>query len=94
MTLGELTPQGQIRPSKTILAERPISPKSIVDDYFEAKHALLATQDPEIRGILDRIDLDKLLERGEEQTAKKRDEEHRKMVALEMQLAQFASKLK
>ncbi|SRR6266478_10232302 len=77
-----------------VLVEKEISPRSIVADYIDAKHGLLQFQDPELRGILDQIDLDKLLEQTEEMPAKAKDEAYHKMVSLEKELVKVASKLK
>jgi hypothetical protein len=77
-----------------ILAEKEISPRSIIEDYVDAKHALLKCKDPALRSILDQIDLDKLLDQTEGASVKARDDVYRKMVVLERDLAKFASKLK
>ena len=71
-----------------------IYPRSIEMDYHETKQALVDCQDPEIRQIMDQIDITKFFERFETETNKVQKAEYKKLQALERELVQFANKLK
>jgi RecB family exonuclease len=79
--------------NERVLIER-IVPRSVEMDYMEAKQALLEVPDQELRGALDRIDVAKLLDSLEGQSGQAHTEAYQKMVQLEKDLVQVASKLK
>jgi hypothetical protein len=72
-----------------------IFPRSIEQDYHEAKHALLTVykSNPEVRSLLDQIDAGKILD-SIEGTSMTQAEAHHQMVELEKQLIEFAKSLK
>ena len=71
-----------------------IIPRSVESDYTEAKQALLNVPDQELRGALDRIDVTKLLDSLEGQSAQAHTDAYQNMVRLEKQLIEFSKKLK
>jgi hypothetical protein len=78
--------------NQRFLQER-IVPRSVETDYLDAKEALLKVPDQELRGVLDRIDVTKLLDSLEGQSPKEHTDAYDRMVRLEKEIAHFVSKL-
>jgi hypothetical protein len=77
--------------NEKVLQER-IVPRSVETDYLDVRRALLERQDPEIRGILDQLDVTKLLDSLEGKSAHEHTTAHYKMIRLEKDFVKFITK--
>jgi hypothetical protein len=69
-----------------------VIPRSVETDYFDARHALLQCTDPELRELIGQLDVAKMLDSLEGQSARAHTDAHRNMVGLEKQLIDFINK--
>jgi hypothetical protein len=77
--------------NERFLQERVI-PRSVETDYLDARRGLLECQDMEIRGILEQLDVIKLLDSLEGTSPQAHTDAHYQMIGLEKDLVQFITK--
>ena len=74
------------------LPQERIIPRSVEEDYLDAREALLQCQDQEIKQISDQMDVTKLLDSLEGTSAQVHTNAHYRMIQVEKDFVQFIIK--